>query len=181
MSEQEIINSLKSRDEQCFISVVDTYKKKVISLCYSYVNDYQEAEDISQEVFISLYKSIQTFRGDSSLSTYIYKITVSKCIDYKRKRSIKNFLTGLLSNTSNENFDDRDDKNYIRQCIEGLPKDIKLPIILYYYVGLNQNEIGEVLNISQKAVEGRIYRAKQRLKIELKKEGTLLCSKREMI
>jgi RNA polymerase sigma-70 factor (ECF subfamily) len=170
LEEQDLIKGLREGDEDCFIRVVDLYKKKVVSLCYSYTHDYQEAEDLSQEAFITIYNSIQNFREECSLSTYIYKITVSRCLDFKRKRSIKNFLTGLISVHKEESFD-VDDKNYVRECIQSLSEELKTAVVLYYYVGLSQKEIGEVLNISQKNVEGKIYRAKQKLRLEFEKGG----------
>lgn len=176
MEERDLIRGLKHGDEDCFIRVVDLYKKKVVSLCYSYTRDYQEAEDLSQEAFITIYNSINNFREECSLSTYIYKITLSRCLDYKRKRSIKNFLTGLINVHRDEDFD-VDDKNYVRECILSLPEELKTPVVLYYYIGLSQREIGEILNISEKNVEGRIYRARKRLKLELEKGGFQVCSK----
>jgi RNA polymerase sigma-70 factor (ECF subfamily) len=170
LEEQDLIKGLREGDEDCFIRVVDLYKKKVVSLCYSYTHDYQEAEDLSQEAFITIYNSINNFREECSLSTYIYKITVSRCLDFKRKKSIKNFLTGLI-NVHKEESIDVDDKNYVRECIQSLSDELRTPVVLYYYVGLSQKEIGEVLNISQKNVEGKIYRAKQKLRLEFEKGG----------
>ena len=180
MNEHELIEGLKIKDEECFLELVNKFKKKIVSLCYTYTLDFAEAEDLSQEVFLSLFNSINNFRGDSSLSTYIYKITLSKCADYKRKRSIKNFLSGLLNFQTN-NGDDIDERNYIKECILSLPEDLKKAVILYYYIGLTQKEIGNILNISEKAVEGRIYRAKQKLRIEFEKEGYELCRKNETL
>jgi RNA polymerase sigma factor (sigma-70 family) len=176
LDDGEILKRLKNGDDKSFMEVVESYKKKVMSLCYSYTRDFQEAEDLSQEVFITLYNSIKNFRGDCSLSTYIYRITVSRGLDYKRKRSIKGFLTGLL-NLGREDCADLDEKNYVRQCIMALPEELKTPIVLYYYIGLSQKEIAEVLSLSQKAVEGRIYRARQKLKADFEKGGDLECSK----
>ena len=180
MSDKEIIEGLKNNNNEVFLQLVDSYKKKIISFCYSYTKDYHEAEDISQEVFITLYNCISRFREECSLSTYIYKITVSKCLDYKRKRSIKGFLTGLLGSYKDETID-YDEKNYVRNAINNLSEDLKVPIVLYYYIGLSQSEIGNILKVSQKAVEGRIYRAKKILKIEFESEGYILCKSKEMI
>lgn len=180
MSEEELIEGLKSRNEQAFIWLIELYKRKVISLCSSYTQDYHEAEDLSQEVFISLYNSINNFRKECSLSTYIYKIAVSRCLDYKRKTNIKSFLTGLFKNESTEDRD-VDDRNFIREAIKSLPNDLKTPVVLFYYTGLSQKEIGEILKITTKTVEGRIYRAKQKLRLELEKGGYNVCSRNEMI
>lgn len=168
MEEHEIVERLKNKDNDCFIEIVNEYKKKVLSFCYAYTQDYFEAEDLSQEIFITLYNNIVKFREECSLSTYIYKISMSKSLDYKRKRSIKGFLTGLLYNTNSQLECDIDDKNYVRQCINCLQRELKQVVVLYYYIGLNQKEISKVLNVSQKTVEGRIYRAKQKLRLEIK-------------
>ena len=176
LEEIDLINGLKQQKEEAFIELVNLFKKKVINLCYSYTEDRDEAEDLSQEVFLSLYNSIRNFRGDSLLSTYIYKITLSKCIDYKRKRKIISLLTGFPQ-ARKEISIDVDDKLYVRQIINGLNKDMKIVIILHYYIGLNYREISEVLNTSTKAVEGKIYRAKQKMRKEFEKEGYRICSK----
>lgn len=170
LDENELIQGIIEKREDYFIELVNLYKKKIMSLCFSYTEDYFEAEDLSQEIFLSLYKNMRNFRGDASLSTYIYKVALSKCVDYKRKRSIKSFLSGLIY-SNNEKQEDTDDKNYIRQTIAKLPEELKKVLILFYYIGLTQKEIGEILKITERAVEGRIYRAKQKLRNEFEKEG----------
>jgi RNA polymerase sigma factor (sigma-70 family) len=180
LSEEDILSGLRNGDEECLMEMIDLYKKKIIALCFSYTKDYQEAEDLSQETFISIYKNINSFRGDCSFSTYIYRITVSRCLDYKRKRSIKGFLTGLIT-MHGQNDIDIDEKNFIQQCIKSLKEELKQPIILYYYIGLDQKEIAEVLSISPKAVEGRIYRAKQKLKEKIEEGGYGLWSREGII
>jgi RNA polymerase sigma-70 factor (ECF subfamily) len=89
-------------------------------------------------------------------------------------------LTGLF-NVPKEAANDIDERNYVRQCILSLPEELKMPVMLYYYTGLSQKEIAEILNISSKSVEGRIYRAKQKLKVEFESGGYTLCSKNGMI
>lgn len=178
--ETQLIQQLKSKNEDAFLEVVNMYKKKIVALCYSYTIDSFEAEDLSQEVFISLYKSIDNFRGESSLSTYIYKIAVSKCLDYKRKRSIKSFLAGLISYGAASNSE-YEEKSFIQAIINGLNRDLKAAVVLYYYVGLNHKEIAEVLQTTSRAVEGKIYRAKQILKNELEKEGYGICTQKRTI
>lgn len=176
MAENDIVGRLKRCEEAFIIKVVNEYKKKLISLCYNYTFNYHDAEDLSQEVFISVYKNINKFRGECSLSTYIYRIAISKCCDYKRKKNIKNFLGGLIFAYEKTNCD-FEETNYIRQCILSLSEKLKVPVLLYYYVGLNQTEIANILNISRKSVEGQIYRAKQKIKKELEKGGCMLCGK----
>lgn len=181
MSDEDIIKGITQGDEESFISLVDNYKNKIINLCYSFTYDYHEAEDLSQEIFINIYKNAHKFRGESSFPTYIYKISLHKCLDYKRKKSIKSLLKGLFNIESTYVEEELDEKSYIRKLVCELPEELKIPIILYYFVGLNQNEIGEILKVSTKAVEGRIYRAKKKLKKVLEKEGYGLCQREEKI
>lgn len=181
MEEHQIVERLRNKDNECFIEIVNKYKRKVISLCYAYTEDYFEAEDLSQEVFITLYKNIVKFREECSLSTYIYKISMSKALDYKRKRSLKGFLNGLFSTNIEQKEYDIDEKNHIRQCISSLPRDLKEAVVLYYYIGLNQKEISRVLNVPQKTIEGRIYRAKQKLRVKIQREDITICKKSGMI
>ncbi len=176
MNDEELMNKIRAGDENSFIYLVDNYKKKIIGLCYSYTKDSHEAEDLSQDVFITFYKNINKFRLGCSISTYLYKIAVSKCIDFTRKLSIKSMLTGFSKESVKS--EDLDEKIYIRECINMLSKHIKIPIVLFYYVGLDQKEIGEILDISQKAVEGRIYRGKQSLRVMFMKEGIMYDEKK---
>jgi RNA polymerase sigma factor (sigma-70 family) len=176
LDDQELMVRIRDGDQNSYIELVNSYKKKIIALCYSYTEDSYEAEDLSQDVLVTFYKNIVKFRGECSVSTYLYKIAVSKCIDFKRKRTIKAMLfDGFYS--EKEKSEDLDEKIYIRQCISKLPKNIKTPIVLYYYVGLDQKEIGEILNISSRAVEGRIYRGKQILRNMFSKEGNIYAEK----
>lgn len=177
IDEHAIIHKIKQKDEMSFIYIVNKYKIKLMRLCFSYTTDQQEAEDLSQQIFISFYNSIENFREDCLLSTYLYRICISKCISYKRKKSIKSFLLGLTyDGKSHDESLNIDDKNYIRDCINKLSCELKKCIVLYYYCDLSYKEIGKIINISEKAVEGRIYRAKQKLKHELEKGG-FCCAK----
>jgi len=169
LCDEDIIERLKNGDKNQLVSVIEKYKKMIISLCYSYTQDYGEAEDLSQEVFISFYKSINNFRGDSKISTYLYRITVNKCITYKKKRSVKMIFSGLFSHGKEEGISVID-RNEVRQAVRDLPEELKNPIILYYYLGLSYKEISDVLEISERAVEGRIYRGKNKLKDKLNRE-----------
>jgi RNA polymerase sigma factor (sigma-70 family) len=176
MDEESLIIALKSRDEDAFIKMVNSYKNKILALCYSFTQDRFEAEDLSQEVFISIYNSIGKFRGNSTLSTYIYKITISRCVDYNRKKSIKAFITGIQKE-HHYGSEDLEDRNYIRDIIKSLPKEVRTVVVLYYYMGLEHKEIADIVNSTAKAVEGKLYRARNRIRKELEKEGFGVCSK----
>jgi RNA polymerase sigma-70 factor (ECF subfamily) len=173
LSEEVLVREMQNGNEQAFISFVDIYKRKIIGLCYSYTKDYYEAEDLSQEVFIAIYKSISKFKFESSISTYVYKIAVNKCISHKRKRSLIDFASKFM-NENKTYCEDLDEKIQVKEAIRKLPVDLKNPIILYFYMGLSYKEIGDILNISERSVEGRLYRAKQKIKLNFKEVDGIL-------
>ena len=81
MQENELVNRLKNGDEEAFRIIFNDNQKKVINACYRLVNDIDTAEDLTQEVFIKVYSSISQFRGESQLSTWIYRIAITKSLD----------------------------------------------------------------------------------------------------
>ena len=93
MEEKNLIKNLKLQDEDAFKYLVENYKDFVFNTCISIIQNIDDSDDISQEVFIQIYRSINNFKEKSSLSTWIYKITVSKCFEYlrfkKRKKDFK--------------------------------------------------------------------------------------------
>ena len=86
MDEKTLIPKLLDGDHQAFRMLVDAFQEKVLNTCYGFVNNKQEAEDLTQEVFIEVFRSIGKFRGDAKLSTWIYRIAVSKSLEEIRKR-----------------------------------------------------------------------------------------------
>lgn len=181
MNEMTLIEDIRSGSEEAFVTIVDKYKNKIAALCYSYTNDSSIAEDLSQEVFIAFYKGIKNFRGDCSLSTYLYRITVNKCLSYKKKSSLKEVVTEILSLKASDSGISYEEKDVVRRSINSLSKDAKTPLVLYYYIGLSYKEIGEVLGITERAVEGKLYRAKQKLKVRLEKEEGFQWSQNSII
>ena len=81
MEEKNLIKNLKLQDEDAFKYLVENYKDFVFNTCISIIQNIDDSDDISQEVFIQIYRSINNFKEKSSLSTWIYKITISKCFD----------------------------------------------------------------------------------------------------
>ena len=81
-----MIDRLKSNDRNAFTELIALYKNSVMTTCYRFLLDKEDAEDISQDVFVEVFQSIHSFRGDAALSTWIYRITVTKCLDEIKRR-----------------------------------------------------------------------------------------------
>ena len=105
MSESDLILQLIQGNETAFREIYDRFGKKIFNTCLNHLQDTEEAEDITQEVFIEVFRSVQAFKGDSSVSTWLYRITINKCNDLSRHRKRKKrfaFLTSLFDKDSGE-------------------------------------------------------------------------------
>ena len=101
MEEQKFIKLLKEGKQSAFNRLLDDYQQKVFSTCISFVPNKEDAEDIAQEVFLEIFKSISRFKGDSKLSTWIYRIATNKCLEFIRKKNTKKrfaFMQSILGN-----------------------------------------------------------------------------------
>lgn len=179
--EQLFIQLLKSGDSLAFEKLVKSYQNKVYNTCYSFLKQSDIAEDQTQEVFILIFNSIAQFEEKSSLKTWIYRITVSKCLDYlrsqnRKKRKSKGILSlfGLTQEISSNNdftpYEHLENKEYakiIADTLDEMKDKYKTAFVLKYMDGMSQKEIAQIMECSEKAVEGILARAKIILKEKL--------------
>ena len=148
------------------------------------VQDAAFAEDISQEVFVTVFKSVAGFSGKSSLSTWIYRITVNKCIDHLRSRKRQNnvsFFSSFRQREGAETWPDtqadfehpgvvaerKEMAGILFRALDTLPENQKAVFVLSQIEELPQREIAEILNVSVKAMESLLQRAKANLRVKL--------------
>ena len=182
MSQADNIFKLKSGDEAIFKDMVAEWQEKVYNTAVSIVQNPEDAEDITQEVFVTLYESIKDFREESALSTWIYRITISKSLDHeKRKKRQKH--GGLLrkiflvkDEDEPVNFDhpgilldNKERAVVLFKALKKLPEKQRIAFTLHKLEGLSYQEIATVMNTSLFAVESLQGRAKNNLKSILKK------------
>lgn len=157
--------------ESAFSSLMVKHKDKVRNLVYLTLGDSDFVDDISQDVFISVYKKLGEFRFESKFTTWLYRITVNKCRDYLRKKkvrsifvSIKDSETELSTGGQTENIDI---PALVRKGIKRLPEKLRIPLILRDIDGLSYKEIADQLDCEVGTVKSRIFRARESLKIIL--------------
>ena len=183
MSEENLINNIKNKDLKSFKILVDEHQKKVLNTCNRFVNNKEDAEDLTQEVFIEVYRSISGFRGDSKLSTWIYRIAVTKSLDFiRRKKRKKRF--GIMRNVfsgeplneelkTSENLnpgaqaENQDRIRILNEALKSLPENQRVAFTLSKYDEMSYQEISEILETTISAVESLIHRAKNNLKKKL--------------
>lgn len=193
MNDKELIDQIvKHNSQKAFEGLVNQYQSQVAKICIGFVSSYTDAEDLTQEVFIEVFQSLKSFRSESKLSTWIYRIAVNKSLNYIRKkrreklfRSIDSFFStkGELSeplevidkggNNADSKIERSERKAMLKIAINKLPENQRIAFILSKYQDLSYKEISEVMSISLSSVESLLFRAKTNLQkyllIELKK------------
>lgn len=184
MTDAELVNSLMSKDESAFRALVEQYQNMVFKACYNILNNYEDAEDVAQEVFVEAYLSISGFRGESRLSTWLYRISVNKAKNLLRKNKwqllmqrLERFLPGEKSDNKDvEDFsafesmnrmERTEDQKILFKAIESLPENQRIAFSLNKFNDLSYQEIAEAMQTSLSAVESLIHRAKLNLQKKL--------------
>lgn len=179
MSEKEIVSQLRHGDEEAFKELVTLFQQKVYNTALNFLQNQHDAEDIAQEVFIQVFHSIHQFKENASLSTWLYRITISKCLDHVRSKKRKKrfaFITSLFSEKNNllyetpdfhhpgVKLDRKEDAVILYKLIETLPESQKTAFILNKMEDLSYAEVASVMKTTESAVDSLLQRAKQNLR-----------------
>jgi RNA polymerase sigma-70 factor (ECF subfamily) len=182
-TENTFLSKHLSGDEKAFHTLVDQYKNKVYNTCLGMLHHCQDAEDATQEVFIKVYHCINDFRGESKLSTWLYRITITVCLDFIRNRKRKKrfaFFQNIFGSGEERDIEDtsafvhpgitlenKERAAVLFKAINGLPENQRSAFTLHKVEGLSYQEISEVLKVSLSSVESLMFRAKQNLQKSL--------------
>lgn len=183
-NDSELVTAVKAGDESAFRFLVEKFRKKVISTSMGFLHSEADADDVAQEVFIEVFRSVEKFRSDSSLSTWIYRITVNKALNYLRQTNRKKLISLFdyenteTANTKMEPVSDREScpddglrkseqAAAISQAMNNLSSNQRTAFILSKYDDLSYREVAEIMNTSVPSVESLIFRAKQNLQKSL--------------
>jgi len=173
-----LIKAIQAGDHQAFESLVHRYQRQVANLIYVTMGSSDDVDDIAQEVFIRVYRSLPRFKFDASFFSWIYRITMNLCIDEIRKHKIRkvlslDFLTEDALEKSRKNKDHvmpsdsilTDERRQVVQAaLQRLKPEHRDILVLREYNDLGYSEIAETLDISLEAVKSRIFRARSELK-----------------
>lgn len=178
LDSNNLIEKLIAKDKKTYKLFIENNKQKIIRICYSFVFNQQDAEDLAQEVFIELYLSLDKFRNESNIETWLYKIATNKSIDFIRKKNRKKRVAFLISifNLNQKEYNqvqeisnpirDLESKEKLEQifnAINSLKEKQKIALTLNKIEGLSYHQIAEILDISIVAVDSLIRRAKKKL------------------
>lgn len=184
MTDIEIIHMILHGSRDKFQMLVEKYQSMVFHTCIGFLHDKDDADDLTQEVFIQIYQSLNRFKGDSAFSTWIYRIAVNASLNSVRKNSripILNRLESLFDNGKEKKislnaYETEDPESilikhekskWIQNALDTLPENQRTAIVLSKYDDLSQKEIAEIMKITEGAVEALIQRAKKNLRKKL--------------
>ncbi len=191
MNESELIALLKKKDREAFKEIVETWQDMVFNTAIGFLQNAEDAEDAAQEVFVQVFESVASFKEESKISTWIYKITVSKCLDQLRKKKRKKrfaFIQSLYGKNDILRIDppdffhpgvkaeNKENAAVLFKAIDKLPVNQKTAFVLNRIENLSYREISDIMNSSESAVDSLLQRAKKNLQSHLKEYYLLLDS-----
>lgn len=174
MNEQELIQQLRQGEEPAFRYLVNSYRNRVYSSVLNILQDPGEAEDAAQETFIRVFESIGSFKGDSLLSTWIYRIAIRKALERIRKRKSRNRLHSIMpwwmpeeKKSAQAHYlnpgitaENKEKAKALFSAIAALPDNQRIAFNLIRVQGMAYNEACDIMQVSVKAMESLVSRAK---------------------
>ena len=184
INEQDLILKIINNDRNAFKELVDQNQNLVYNTCYRLLGNKDDAEDIAQEVFLQVYKSINKFRGEAKLSSWIYRIAVNRSLNYtriyKRYKWIMNIYNIFSENQENINqipissseqpdsiFEKQERQKTIQTVIKSLPEKQRIAFILHKFEGLSYLNVAEIMKCSPASATSNIHRAKLNIQKKL--------------
>lgn len=182
MNERELIARLQKRDETAFEELLRQYEKKVYTLCFRMCGNSEDAEEAAQDAFLALWRGIDRFRQESSLSTWIYRLATNACIDTLRRRKKQSGSVSLddeelfvdavdTSPQPQETVEHRETQKLLQEGLSALPEEYRKVLILREIEGLSYTEIAESASIELGTVKSRISRGRSLLRNFLSGNG----------
>lgn len=179
MDESKLIERLRQKDNAAFKEIVDTWQGMIYNTVLGIMQNAEDAEDVAQDVFVQAYQSISNFHGESKLSTWLYRIAISKSLDHLRKKNRKKrfaFVQSIfgkndeLINDMHDFFhpgvalENKQNAAALFKAIAFLPQNQRIAFILNKIEGLSYQQISDIMKLSLSAVDSLLQRAKTNLR-----------------
>ena len=177
VNDDDFLKRISEGDNLAFKELFVLYKDKVLQICYRFILNQEDAEEVMQDVFLEVHRSISSFRGDASFSTWLYRIATTKSLDELKRQNRKKRIhlikksLGLdsLFNTASENptpdsiLETKESIKRIKQALDSLPEQQRIAITLSKIDGASNVLVAEIMDITIFAADSLIYRAKKNL------------------
>lgn len=183
MTDPELIEGILQRDRNAFQYLVNHYQKQVIKTAFYFLGNMEDAEDLSQEIFLDVIHSMKSFKKSSSLSTWIYRLTVNKSLNQVKKQQRRGIAVRLESlfrvqpdhskrqdaepSVDCTDFEEKEKRELLHSAINRLSENQRIAFVLNKFDDQSYKQISEIMNIGLPAVESLIHRAKLNLQKHL--------------
>lgn len=184
-SDEQLVEKFKAGDKDSFRILVERYKSRVYNIIYGIMGNRDEAEDLSQEVFLNVYRFLHRFKEKSKFYTWLYRIAVNICLSARKKKNKSGSILSLseISETDNtsrkmeltdESFssqkklEDMELARKIKSAINSLSEVLKTTFVLREFEDLSYQELAKVFQCSRGTIKSRLYRAREELRQKLK-------------
>jgi RNA polymerase sigma-70 factor (ECF subfamily) len=174
-AERGAIEACRRGEREAFDRLVLRYQRDVYRLCYRYVNNHEDANDLAQEVFLKAWRGISRFRGESSFSTWLYRIAVNACLNFRAlRRPVTQELPEGLSDPAAgaaARVEDEDEARRVRAAVTRLPEKQRATLILKVYHELTHEEVAGILGSTVGTVKANLFHALGNLRRLMAEEG----------
>lgn len=178
-SDLELCRLAADGDLAAFEIIYQRYHRRTYALCLRMTNSQTEAEDLTQEVFIQLFRKVGSFRGDSAFSTWLHRLTVNQVLMYFRRRSVKNEKVSddgempeqTVTGTANPNRMQVVDRIALKNAVALLPNGYKSVFLLHDVEGFEHEEVARRLGISIGTSKSQLHKARLKLRTLLMKQA----------
>ncbi|RJP59328.1 MAG: sigma-70 family RNA polymerase sigma factor [Candidatus Auribacter fodinae] len=181
-SDNDLISAVREGKIEAFDQIVRRYESKVLGVLYGMMRNSDDARDVAQDVFVKAYKSVDKFRGDSKLYTWLYRITVNMAIDYMRKKQKKakveyndevkisddNPAVPVDRINPSKTVQNKELRTKLQEAIEQLPEEQKSTFVLREMQDMSYQEIADVMNCSVGTVMSRLFYARKKVRDMIK-------------
>lgn len=174
----DIIDSFKKGNKHAFNILVNKYQKKIYWIVRKMVIDHDEANDVTQDIFIKIHSSLKDFRGDSKFFTYIYKISVNFCLNHiSKKKRTNNKQVDIEDDTldiksddmgTDEHYDEKRKQKLLKEAIENLEGQQRIVFNMRFYDNLSYEEIAKILNKSVGGMKANYFHAVKKIEAYIK-------------
>jgi RNA polymerase sigma-70 factor (ECF subfamily) len=176
MDDKNLVQECLAGNTQAFESLIDKYQKKIFNIVYRMADNYDDAQDITQSVFIKVYEKLNRFNPKYKFFSWLYRITMNESLNYlNQKKRLTELDTALLVNekTPEKEYDELELSEQIQNAIMEIELEGRVLILLKHLEGFSYRELAYILDLSEKKVKSRLFYARQELKNVLTKRGIL--------
>ena len=169
------IRAIAENDTTAFRELYELYSEKVYNTAISYAKNTQEAEEITQDVFVKIHKYAAKFKGESAVSTWVYRITVNTSLNFLKKKKRWSIFQSQADHVEKIEFEHpgvilekKEDAKILMSLLSTLPNSQQTAFILSYIEDLPRQKVADIMEVSLKSVESLLQRAKQNLRTKIK-------------